>query len=195
MKIARSALAERLCATFFDGRKGLGGLFAKTVRRAHAIPTDPAAAEVLGRHLIELLALDRHAEVDSGAATVIRAAHLKRAQDVILSQLTNPSLAPETVAAACGIWKHDLHDLFGDTETTVVQFIRKAPRDAGGLSLALISPIALASAIRRSFRACSGPCPARPQSAAAPPFVKGGAAATSFQSAIRPRPRPGRHGR
>nr|WP_010397038.1 helix-turn-helix domain-containing protein [Paracoccus sp. TRP] len=166
MKIARSALAERLCATFFDGRKGLGGLFAKTVHRAHAIPTDPAAAEVLGRHLIELLALDRHAEVDSGAATVIRAAHLKRAQDVVLRQLTDLSLAPETVAAACGIWKHDLHDLFGDIETTVVQFIRearlKAPRDAGGLSLALIAyrlGLSDQAQFSRLFRAMSGQTP------------------------------------
>ena len=155
MKIARSALAERLrqpdrlCATVFDGREGLGGLFAETVRRAHAMPADSAAAEVLGRHLIELLALalDRQAETDAGAATVIRAAHLKRAQDAILRSLTDPALSPETVAAACGISKRYLHDLFGDTGTTVAQFIRearlKAARDMlqmpGDLSLAAVA--------------------------------------------------------
>ena len=155
MKIARGALAERLrqpdrlCATVFDGREGLGGLFAETVRRAHAMPADPAASEVLGRQLVELLALalDRQAETDAGAATVIRAAHLKRAQDTILRNLTDPALSPQTVAAACGISKRYLHDLFGDTETTVAQFIRearlKAARDMlqmpGDLSLAAIA--------------------------------------------------------
>ncbi|WP_199261028.1 AraC-like ligand-binding domain-containing protein [Paracoccus binzhouensis] len=155
MKIAHRALSERLrqpdrlCATIFDGRQGLCGLFAETVRRAHAMPEDAGAAEVLGRHLIELLALalDRQAETDSGAGTAIRAAHLQRAQQAIRREIRDPALSPEGVARACGISKRYLHDLFSETGTTVAQHIREtrlqAARDMlqmpGDLSLAGIA--------------------------------------------------------
>lgn len=155
MKIARSALAERLrqpdrfCAAVVDGREGLGGLFTETVRRAHAMPGTPVTAEVLGRHLVELLALtlDGRAETEAGAASTVRAAHLRRAQAMILRDLRDPSLSPDAVAVACGISKRYLHDLFGDTGTTVAQFIResrlKAARDLlqmpGDLSLAEVA--------------------------------------------------------
>lgn len=155
MKVPRASLAERLrqpdrfCAAVVDGREDIGGLFAETVRRAHVMPEGPAAAEVLGRHLVELLALtlDGRAEVAGGASSGVRAAHLRRAQAMIAQNLPDPSLSPDAVAAACGISKRYLHDLFGDSGTTVGQFIREsrltAARDLlqmpGSLSLAEIA--------------------------------------------------------
>ncbi len=132
VKIARSALSERLrepdrlCAEVFDARSGMAGLFAETVRRAHALPDDPQAAEVLGRHLVELLALslDRLADCDAGVGTVVRAAHLRRAQEAIRCNLDHPDLSPDLVAQLCGVSKRYLHQIFGETDTTLARYIR-----------------------------------------------------------------------
>ncbi|MBB5374415.1 AraC-like ligand-binding domain-containing protein [Acidocella aromatica] len=132
MKVSREALSarvyqpDRFCASVFDGRDGLGGLFAETVRRAHAMAADLVAGDILGRQLIELLALslDRQADCSESVPSVTRAAHLLRAQKAIRQHLSDPDLSPETVAAACGISKRYLHELFNETGTTVAQYIR-----------------------------------------------------------------------
>lgn len=132
IKVAREALAERVyqpdrfCTAVFDGRDGLGGLFVETVRRAHTIPDDPAAGEILGRQLIELLALalDRQADCATPPLSVIRAAHLLRAKKIIRRNLSNSELSPEMVATACGISKRYLHELFNESGSTVTQYIR-----------------------------------------------------------------------
>ncbi|MGI6247607.1 MAG: helix-turn-helix domain-containing protein [Pseudochelatococcus sp.] len=160
MKVTRRALTERLrqpdrfCAMVFNGREGLGGLFVETVRRVHAMSRDAAspdsgASPVLGRQLVELLALtlDRQAESDGGASTLVRATHLERAQSVIKGKLTDPGLSPGTVAETCGISKRYLHDLFNEAGTSVAQYIRECRLHAargmlqlpGNASLAMIA--------------------------------------------------------
>lgn len=70
------------------------------------------------------LALDERAGGGEEAQSSVRAGHLRRAEQVIRQILPNPALSPEFVADACGISKRYLHELFGDTEATVSQFIR-----------------------------------------------------------------------
>lgn len=143
LKIAKPLLADRLrdpdrfCALVMNGREGVGSVFAMMAQQvqAHTV-TDAVSGLVLGRHLIELLALslDRNAEVHHGAASSVRAAHLRRAEDVVLRNLANPDLTPDAIADACGISKRYLHELFADRNYTVSQFIReqrlRAARDA-----------------------------------------------------------------
>ena len=139
LKVAKSELAaklrnpDRFCALVFDGRSGLGGLFATMVQQVEQIPADPAGA-VLGRHLIELLALALDRNTDAGAGSAVRAAHLRRAKTFVQRNLSHPDLSPGLVADACGISKRYLHELFADENATVAQHIREqrliAARDA-----------------------------------------------------------------
>lgn len=130
LKVAKSLLAEKLrdpdrfCALVFDGRDGLGGLFTTMVQQVEQIPTD-AAGPVLGRHLIELLALSLDRSTDAGAGSAVRAAHLRRAQDFVRRNLSHPDLSPGLVADACGISKRYLHELFASVNATVAQHIRE----------------------------------------------------------------------
>ena len=134
LKVAKPKLAERLrgadryCAQVFDGQAGLGGLFTTLARQARRdAPEDGAAGAVLGRHLIELLALtlDRSAQTQGEARRSVRAAHQQHAEEVIRSNLSNPALSPDSVADACGISKRYLHQVFAETNCTVSQFIRE----------------------------------------------------------------------
>lgn len=178
MKLPRPALAARLrqpdrfCATVLDGTTEMGGLFVETVRRTHAMGGGPADTDVLGRHLVELLALtlDRAADTQTGAATPIRAAHLKRAQDMIRANLHDPGLGPEAVARACGISRRYLHEIFADTETTVAHFISHVRLAAAHDFLALPGDLPLAQVayrfgfgdqaqFSRQFRAAYGQTP------------------------------------
>jgi AraC-like DNA-binding protein len=138
IKVAKPVLSEKLrspdrfCARVFNGREGIGSLFttmAQQIQRQTAAEpaTDPLAGTVLGRHLVELLALtlDRSSEMESGATSSVREAHRRRAQSVILSQLSNPDLSPELVADRVGISKRYLHELFAEVNCTVSQFVRE----------------------------------------------------------------------
>ena len=131
LKVAKPVLSTRLrnpdrfCAQVFNGRDGLGGLFTTMAQHVQAQATsDLAAGAVLGRQLIELLtlAIDRSSD---GAHSSVRAAHLKRAEDVIRRNLSNPDLSPDLVADACGISKRYLHEIFTDRNGTVSQHIRE----------------------------------------------------------------------
>ncbi len=130
LKVARPLLSEKLrnpdrfCASVFDGREGLGSLFTAMAQQVEQITTDQAGA-VLGRHLIELLALSLDQNSDGGAGSAVRAAHLRRAQEIVLRNLANPDLSPGMVAASCGISKRYLHEVFADENCTVAQFIRE----------------------------------------------------------------------
>lgn len=130
LKVAKPLLAEKLrnpdrfCALVFDGREGLGGLFTTMAQQVEQITTDQAGA-VLGRHLIELLALSLDRSADGGAASAVRAAHLRRARQIVQRNLANPDLSPGMVADACGISKRYLHEVFADENCTVAQFIRE----------------------------------------------------------------------
>ena len=134
LKVAKPVLSHRLrnpdrfCAQVFNGRQGLGGLFTTMAQSVQAeAPSDPHSAAVLGRQLIELLslAIDRNSETSDGTQSTVRAAHLKRAEDVIRRNLSNPDLSPDLVADACGISKRYLHEIFAGTNTTVSQHIRE----------------------------------------------------------------------
>lgn len=142
LKIAKPILASRLrhpdryCAIVFNGREGIGALFttmAQQIQR-HA-STDPTSDAVLSRHLVELLALtlDRSSDVEQGAGSSVREAHRRRAEGVIVKNLSNPDLSPEIIADAVGISKRYLHELFAEVNSTVSQYVReerlKAARD------------------------------------------------------------------
>lgn len=142
LKVAKAQLSDKLrnpdrfCALVLDGGQGMGGLFTGMARQIQAQAPGPGiAATVLGRQLVELLALalDGTAEVSSGAGSSLRAAHLSRAEEVIRRNLSDPDLSPETVAEAIGISKRYLHEIFADRNMTVSQCIRdqrlRAARD------------------------------------------------------------------
>ncbi len=134
LKVAKPVLSNRLrnpdryCAQVFNGREGLGGLFTMMAQQVQAQGvSDQAASCVLGRQLIELLtlAIDRTSETADVAHSSVRAAHLKRAKEVIRRNLSNPDLSPDLVADACGISKRYLHEIFADGNGTVSQLIRE----------------------------------------------------------------------
>jgi AraC-like DNA-binding protein len=156
LKISKKSLAEkvrdpdRFCARTIDARSGLPALFTSMMHQLHSMPLSAGrAAEVLGRQMVEVLALalDEGAGDDHQVRTSVRSGHLRRAEQVIRKHLSNPALSPEMVAEACGISKRYLHELFGDTNQTVSQFIRDerlvAARDlismAPSLSMAEVS--------------------------------------------------------
>ncbi len=134
LKVAKKALAEkirdpdRLCARIIDARTGLASLFTNMMGQLHSLPlTEGRAASVLGRQMVEVLAiaLDETAGEDQQVKTAVRSGHLRRAEQVIRKNLSNPALSPDLVADACGISKRYLHELFGDTNKTVSQFVRE----------------------------------------------------------------------
>ena len=149
LKVAKPVLSQGLrnpdrhCALVFNGRDGLGGLFTTMAQHVQAsAPADVAAGDVLGRQLIELLALaiDRSSEMADGAQSAVRTAHLKRAEEVIRRNLSNPDLSPDLVAEACGISKRYLHEIFADGNATVSQLIREQRLIAARNLLAMSNP-------------------------------------------------------
>lgn len=132
MKVARDVLNERirnprrLCTQVFDGRAGLGGLFTTMLREVHAKGDISSAAPVLERHLLDLLALALNARDESDhSGSAVRTAHRERAKQYIDARLSDPTLSPESIAAACGISRRYLHDLFRDESTSVAALIRE----------------------------------------------------------------------
>ena len=134
LKIAKALLADKLrnpdgyCALVFNGREGIGSLFTTMAQQIHAqAPDDALSSTVLGRQLVELLALalDRRSEVSQGVGSSVRMAHRRRAEEVIRRNLSEGAMSPETVADACGISKRYLHELFADVNYTVSQFMRE----------------------------------------------------------------------
>lgn len=134
LKVSKPVLCEKLrhpdrfCAKVFDGSTGVGGLFTMYAQNIFPqAPPDSKSAQVLGRQLIELLALslDAQSDADDGVRSSVRAAHLRRAEDMIRASLSNPALSPEMVSDACGISKRYLHELFSGANVTVSQYIRE----------------------------------------------------------------------
>lgn len=135
LKVSRPMLLERLrdpdrfCAQTIDARSGLSALLVSMMGHLQALSAaESHAANVLGRQIVEVLALaldERSGPEDAGAVSAVRAGHLRRAERVIRQNLSNPALSPEFVAGQCGISKRYLHELFGDTDKTVAQFIRE----------------------------------------------------------------------
>lgn len=134
LKVSKPVLCEKLrhpdrfCAKVFDGSTGVGGLFTMFAQQIYSqAPADGKSAQVLGRQLIELLALslDAQCDADDGVRSSVRAAHLARAEEMIRANLSNPSLSPDLVADACGISKRYLHELFSGANSTVSQYMRE----------------------------------------------------------------------
>lgn len=133
LKITRRSLAEkvrdpdRFCARTVDARSGLPALFTSMMDHLHALPACAGrASDILGRQMVDVLALalDASAADDHQVRTSVRSGHIRRAEQVIRQNLSSPALSPDLVAEACGISKRYLHELFGDTNQTVSQFIR-----------------------------------------------------------------------
>ncbi len=129
LKVAKPMLAERVrnpdrfCALVFDGREGLGGLFSTMAQQVAHLTPDQGGA-VLGRQLIELLALSLDRTAEAGSA--VGAATLRRAHAIVQRNLSNSDLSPGMVADACGISKRYLHQVFALENCTVAQHIREA---------------------------------------------------------------------
>jgi AraC-like DNA-binding protein len=149
LKIAKSVLAtklrnpDRYCALVFNGREGIGSLFTTMAQQIQAQgASDPFSGAVLARHLVELLALtlDRTSDVEQGAGSSVREAHRRRAEAVILKDLSNPDLSPEAIADAVGISKRYLHELFAEVNCTVSQFVREQRLRAARDLLMMPSP-------------------------------------------------------
>lgn len=118
---------DRFCARIIEARTGMSALFANMIDQLHRLSlTESRAAAVLGRQAVEVLALvlDERAGENDQVRSSVRAGHLRRAEQVVRGNLSNPGLSPEFVADACGVSKRYLHELFSDTNQTVSQFIR-----------------------------------------------------------------------
>ncbi|MBD3788072.1 MAG: helix-turn-helix domain-containing protein, partial [Sphingomonadales bacterium] len=153
LKVSRALLAERIrqpdrfCAQQFDARGGVGALFVTMARAALDEDVTAGAADLVGRQLVELLALALSEQAETEGLSAVRAAHLRRADAVIRRDLLNPALGPERVARACGISKRYLHEIFAEDGRSVAREIREArlrgAREAvaapGDLSLAEIA--------------------------------------------------------
>lgn len=162
LKISKKSLAEkvrdpdRFCARTIDSRSGLPSLFTSMMHQLHSLPLSAGrAADILGRQIVDILALalDESATDDNQVRTSVRAGHLRRAEQVIRKHLSNPALSPEFVAEACGISKRYLHELFGDTNQTVSQFIRDE-RLIAAKELILSSPALSMAEISYRFGFC-----------------------------------------
>lgn len=133
VKVPRSAIAERVsnpdeaCARIIDAGSGAAALFVSMVQSAHR-HLDGASTETVllaERHLLELLA-GALAGIDavSHTSSAVRAAHLTRAEAFIQAHIRDPALRPDLIAAACGISKRYLHDLYRDRDESVSRRIR-----------------------------------------------------------------------
>ena len=135
LKASKAALSGRLrdpdrfCARVFNAQSGIGRLFASLVENAlqQADNASDTAALVLGRHMLDLLALSLEDGTDASqsSTSVVRAAHVRRIMGFIRGGLANPDLTPEVIAGACGISKRYLHELFKELNGTVSHFIRE----------------------------------------------------------------------
>lgn len=139
LKVPRRALTDRMrapdeaCARAIDARSGAAGLFVAAVEGALHYGEDASseAISVTERHLLDLLALALGEATRADAPlSAVRAAHRRRAERFILDNLSDPDLGPETVAAACGISKRYLHEIFRDANETVSQRVRDQRLDA-----------------------------------------------------------------
>lgn len=132
---------DRFCARPIGAGDGIGKLFVSMVAGAfeQADGTTARGADVLGRHLVDLLTLTLEGGPDPSLSTVssVRAAHIARIEAFIRRNLTNLDLSPSLVADACGISKRYLHGLFTDRNATVSQFIRDERLEAARESLAM----------------------------------------------------------
>jgi len=125
---ARVGQPERLATLQFDSSRGVGAHFVDMIRltAARLDEMDDAGRDVIGRHLVDLLALAIEADdrVLAGSAGSVRAAHLRRVEHFIRGNLADLRLGPQMIADGCGISVRYLHQLFQTQERTVSGWIR-----------------------------------------------------------------------
>ncbi|MGH6938573.1 helix-turn-helix domain-containing protein [Hypericibacter sp.] len=125
----RLSMPDRFASLSFDCAQGAGRLFVdmlrlvpETVEAIH-----PSGREVLGRQLIELLALtfDNDARVLESRQASVKQAHLQRIERHLRQNLTSNQLSPQTVADACGLSVRYLHQLFQEKGQSLGQWVRE----------------------------------------------------------------------
>jgi AraC-like DNA-binding protein len=126
---ARIGEPSRFCARPFDSQQGTGRLFVDYLRllvQHSTIPHQDAARVLMGRQVIDLLALslEQHPDALQSSMSAVRDAHLARIEAYVRRQLGDPQLTPERIAAASGISLRYLHALFKETGQSVSQWIR-----------------------------------------------------------------------
>ena len=125
---ARISCPERLATLQFDASRGVGALFVDTLRLAVARieEVDEAGRTLIGRHLIDLLAMAVESDdrVLVGHSSSVRNAHLHRCEHFIRAHLEDIRLTPQLVADGCGISLRYLHQIFEAEGITVCGYIR-----------------------------------------------------------------------
>lgn len=126
---ARARHTVRFCGMDFDAQSGAGKLFSDYVQALAGNPdlrSQPLQLTV-GSHLADLLSLvlDGDRRVLQSTGSSVKNAHLARVEQYLRSNLSNPELSAESVAAACGISVRYLHLLFRDTDITFAQWVRE----------------------------------------------------------------------
>jgi AraC-like DNA-binding protein len=125
---ARISCPERLATLQFDASRSAGALFVDTLRLAFARidELDEAGRTLIGRHLIDLLALAVESDdrVLVGHSSSVRNAHLHRCEHFIRAHLEDTQLTPQVVADGCGISVRYLHQIFERQGITVCAYIR-----------------------------------------------------------------------
>jgi AraC-like DNA-binding protein len=125
---ARVGEPERLATLRFDSSRGIGALFVDMIRLSagRLDELDNAGRELVGRQLVDLLALAIEADdrILAGSASSVRDAHLRRVEQFIRAHLADLHLAPQVIAEGCGVSVRYLHQLFESQERTVCGWIR-----------------------------------------------------------------------
>jgi AraC-like DNA-binding protein len=120
---------DRFSTCAFDGGRGIGRLLLDTLRSLprHLSQSDPRMHARLGSHVVELvgLALEGDERVIASGETTVKRAHLARIERFIRQHLRERGLAPEVIAAGCGISVRYLHDLFSGDGLTIGRWIRQ----------------------------------------------------------------------
>lgn len=134
LKVSHADLSARLprpeehCAVAFDAASGAGRLLVDTVRLALSrwAQLGAAEADVLGEHILTLVALaSRATPADEGTSDIAQA-HLMRIEATIARHARDPSLTPTTLARLCGLSVRRLHALCSADGRTAAARIRAA---------------------------------------------------------------------
>jgi AraC-like DNA-binding protein len=124
----RISRPERLATLQFDASRSVGALFVDTLRLAgeRLAEMDDAARAMMGKHLVELLALaiESDERVLAGHSSSVRNGHLHRCEHFIRTHLDDMRLTPQMVADGCGISLRYLHQIFEGEGITVCAHIR-----------------------------------------------------------------------
>lgn len=121
--------ADIYCGAGFDTSKGLGRILGELMWNTleDADDLDESELVIVGRHVLELLTLllRNDEKVIKSSSSAVRSAHIQRIDKFILSRLHDTNLGPSIIADGCGISLRYLHQIFGETEFTVTQYIRR----------------------------------------------------------------------